>query len=605
VTRTGRGSTRPGVRAVLPEGSYVPQPVRQDQSTGGWVVEFAGEDGRRRTFDFAVCPLPGWHRDLAGALEARVGPAGGLRTSTSSLAAWNNLRLFLRFLAALPEPPERPSELTSAHTAAFLAAELERGGPVYGYRKVDHVWRVLRLAPVVDNLDAEAVSALQIRTVAARPAGTAGYSDHELKQILAAARGDTTRLVERLRAADQLLERLDAQPLRQGIAERREALRLRAVAEHGLPAPDKYGNNLFQHREQLAEPLFVTRRDVPALMVLLVALTGWNVETIKELPAKHRVLDGRAVEIQVTKRRRGAGNWVQTVTWEIGSPGRELHHPGGLYLLLYDLMNRGRRLSTDPTSFWAVWRNLRRSVNSTVDEIGSPFRAALTAGIPVKEWAVEQHRLRDDDRKPLAVDFRRLRTSVEVRRVRALGGHLPSAARSNSTAVLFSNYLRGDPTAREWAQEVTGTALADAEKAALAAYRHNQAYASAPTVTTAADETSRPFSAEQGPWGGCRDVTAHPATGTRCRASFLDCFHCGNCLITADHLPSLLSLLDALDERRQQVSDDQWWARYGPAAAAIRTDVLPRFTPAELARARQAPALPAMLDLVEQPWEQP
>lgn len=104
------------------------------------------------------------------------------------------------------------------------------------------------------------------------------------------------------------------------------------------------------------------------MLVLLVAVTGRNIETVKELPAHHRLLDGRAVEVQLTKRRRGAGRWVQTVTWEIGPPGRELHHPGGLYLLLHRLMASGRELSTGPSSFWAVWRNLRRQARATVIE---------------------------------------------------------------------------------------------------------------------------------------------------------------------------------------------------------------------------------------------
>ena len=52
-----------------------------------------------------------------------------------------------------------------------------------------------------------------------------------------------------------------------------------------------------------------------------------------------------------------------------------------------------------------------------------------------------------------------------------MGGHLPSAARSNSVPVLFTNYLRGDPTVIEWAHAIVGEALIDAEQSALAAHR--------------------------------------------------------------------------------------------------------------------------------------
>lgn len=85
----------------------------------------------------------------------------------------------------------------------------------------------------------------------------------------------------------------------------------------------------------------------------------------------------------------------------------------------------------------------------------------------------------------------------------------------------------------------------------------------------------------------------------------MDCFHCGNCLIISSHLPRLLALLDALAQRRHEMSEQDWWARYGPAWAAIRHDVLTKFSPAELDRATADKPTDALLDLVEDPWEHP
>ena len=76
------------------------------------------------------------------------------------------------------------------------------------------------------------------------------------------------------------------------------------------------------------------RQDLPAMLVLMVAVTARNIETIKELSAEHRIIDGKAVEVRLTKRRRRSGRWHETATWEIGAPGKELRRPGGLYLLL-------------------------------------------------------------------------------------------------------------------------------------------------------------------------------------------------------------------------------------------------------------------------------
>jgi hypothetical protein len=603
VRRTGRGSTRPGACAPLPDATYAPTTVHR-AGGGSPVVEFEGDDRRRRTFDFAQCPLPGWHDVLAEVLAQRVGPAGGLRTSTSSLAAWNHLRRFMRFLDALADRPDHPSELTVAHLNAYIAEEISRLGPVYGHRSADHVWRLLRLEPAASVVDPAAINALRMRSASSPNVGTAGYSDRELALILDAARGDAARLRTRLHAAAELMGRLTRNPGQLTEVERIEALRLTEHAEAGLAPPDGHGDIPWVMRQGLAEPLFVTRRDVAPLLILLVAVTGRNIETIKELPAEHRILDGHAVEVRLTKRRRGAGNWYQTATWEIGPPGRELHHPGGLYLLLHRLMARGRALSEHPSSFWAVWRNRRRGHGVTVNEIGNPFAAALTAGIEVRQWAIDHHGLQGDDGQPLPVTFKRLRTSVEVRRTRALGGHLPSAARSNTAAVLFRNYLRADPVAREWAQEVTGAAISAAEQAALDAHRRSLPRPASPTVALG-PPTLRGATGQKGPWSDCRDVAEHPATGRACQASFLDCFHCGNCLINQGHLPRLLALLAALEQRRQQMTEEQWWIRYGPAWVAIRTDVLPRFTPAEVAHARRTPVPPALLDLVDEPWERP
>lgn len=103
----------------------------------------------------------------------------------------------------------------------------------------------------------------------------------------------------------------------------------------------------------------------------------------------------------------------------------------------------------------------------------------MTAGIEMKDWAAH-HGLTDDMGAPLAVSFNRIRTSVEARRTRQMGGHLPSAARSNTVPVLFGNYLRDDPATVEWAHEVMADALVDAEQTALDVHRRRSERQAAP-----------------------------------------------------------------------------------------------------------------------------
>jgi hypothetical protein len=84
-----------------------------------------------------------------------------------------------------------------------------------------------------------------------------------------------------------------------------------------------------------------------------------------------------------------------------------------------------------------------------------PFADRLGDLLPLNAWA-RRHGLLGDDGTPLSVRLGRLRTSAEVRRTRQLGGHLPSAARTNTMQVLWGSYLRADPVITAWAEETIG-----------------------------------------------------------------------------------------------------------------------------------------------------
>ncbi len=303
--------------------------------------------------------------------------------------------------------------------------------------------------------------------------------------------------------------------------------------------PPRHGSGA---RKQLAARLFLTRDDLPPLLILMVALTGRNGETVKELSAAHRLLDGKAVEVTVIKRRRRPGHWIGQAVWETGPPSRRLHTPGGCYLLIWELTKRGREI-TSSTSLWSVWRNGHNGVTGTAEH-HDPFAGRLGDLQPLNAWA-RRHHLLGDDGNLLSVRLGRLRTSAEVRRTRQLGGHLPSAARTNTMQVLWGSYLRADPTVTAWAEETMTKALGDAEQAALDA--HAQALAShggtllfipgpppAPGTSTAATarldaETARQAAAGEldTAWAACTGREASPWNSGTCRASFLDCFHCG------------------------------------------------------------------------------
>ncbi len=566
-------------------------------------MHFRGEDRRQHRFEVGSLPLPGWHEPLASAWAARTGPTGGLRTLASSQGAWGALKRFMRFLDGTRWPPTVPDELTTMHVDDFRRVRAEAIGRIQAGIELRMVGLLFEYQPLSQLVSSEVRDRLHPRVFAGSGrTAISGYSDAELARIVAAARADVNALRRRLRGADA-----DPDPVAS------EVRRTGRVRLGGVSAPARA-----EALRSVADKVFATRRDLYPMLVLLMAVTGWNLEVIKELPVEHRVIEGRAVEVDLVKRRRGPGHWHRTVTWEIGAEGRELYTPGGLYLLLHRLMAPARAFLPTP-AFWAIWH--QPSGRSHPSECRNPFEATLDASLRWASW-VASHDLRADPPSradsapgatgdPLRLTANRLKTSIDVRRTRELGGHLPSAARSNTTAVLFRNYLSGDQTTIEWAREVVSEAFTDVERAAydthLRALRDNGGRRQLKILTTSRPAGPPSPAAEAGgsetAWTSCSDHSHHPLTGRRCGASFLDCFHCGNCVITGDHLPRLLGLLDALEARRSVLSDQEWWARYGPVWAAIRHDVFPKFTEAEIGRAHADRPNDSLLDIVEPPWE--
>ncbi|AXB45275.1 hypothetical protein [Amycolatopsis albispora] len=513
-----------------------------------------------------------------------------------------------------------PQQLTATQVDTFLLHRIDAIGAPAAWMEMGVLRRIVQRPPLRDLVSTAVLNYLARRGEKTKKPGAPGYSDGEWTRLVTAARADVAAIRDHIDAGERLLAAWSADPPSLSHADQVVAEQLTRIAATGVVPRLRAEIGLERRaRTAVAQRLFVTQADREPLLVLLGAVTGRNPETLKELPAAHRILDDRAVELRVTKRRHGPQRWFDTVTWEIGPPHRALHTPGGLYLLLHRLMARGRAFHAAETasqsvSIWSVWRNARTGGLAGTHEHQDPYAASLSTSINFTQWA-RRHDLRADpadeqaasqDTPPLLeVRLPRVRTSVEVRRTRAVGGHLPSAARSNTVGVLFANYLRGDPTARDWAEDVLGHAVIDAEQAALAAH-HRALQESGRTALRIEPAPTTADHAHEGAWTACSDPDQHPNTGQPCRRmSFLDCFHCGNCLITRSHLPAILALLDDLANRRDQLGETDWWTRYGPAWAAIRSDVLPKFTPAELTAAREATPAEALLELAEDPWEHP
>jgi hypothetical protein len=576
-------------------------------TTVGLEVGFQGEDGRTWKFSFATSPLPGWHIDLAAAFARRTGPTGTLRTLASAQDSWGTLQRLLGFLDTLPRPPQNATQLTVRHLRQF---QLHRQRTCCELSLLNELRTLRRLLGAVapDRLRPEVVDWLaQRRPVSAPHPGRSGYSNREFLQIMQAARGDVAAIRDRLRVSARLLTLAASQPHALDADQRASAAQLADIARTG-EVPDLRVGGRWDTAAQLrvARRLFVVEADLAPLLVLGVGVTGRNGETLKELPTAHELLDERVVAVELAKRRRGPGKAFQMVHWEIGQPSRQLHTPGGYYLLVEELCRRGRTFSAS-RSVWSSW-NVR---SGHVD----PFEKQLHRPLYLRAW-VRRHDLRGDDGQPLELDLNRLKTTVEVRRTKAAGGHLPSSTRTNTMDVLFSHYLRGDPTVLDWAADEVTAAINDAEQQARRAHLRvlaepvEQAAQDLPAL--AGKLQVHPEIARQALAGeldtafaACLDIRHSPFNDGICQASFLTCFQCPNALATQQHLPALLALLDRLEIARQAMDTGTWWDRHGRTWRAITEDILPRFTPAEIAKAKAARPADLPLDLLDGPKEQP
>lgn len=602
--RAGRGRA-----AAVPGGFYERPPVVELPEAGGSpVVHFVGEDGRSRDFRFAELPLARLHQEFAAALAARVGPGGGRRTQRAAMGQWQSIRRFFTVLEGIAAPPRRVEELTARHVERYWMKCLETCSPVTAAKQVQELLRLLRALPGQDRLGADLVEYMAQRRHGADAQSTAlpGYSDGEFQAVMAAARRDVAAIRDRLAAGEELLARYRTDPGGLDAAAREQGTRLEVMAACGRPQVDYRGLAVGRYPRAMyeqARQLFVVDDDLAPLMVYAAGLTGRNPETLKELPAEHEVLEGVAVALTLTKRRRGKTNTFTQVHWSVRQdPARQLGSAGSFYLLLHRLMARSRALS-GTGSLWSIWAGNGRGAVLHAGSGGhvGPFDAELARKLRLGAWA-ERHGLTDDGGGPLQLRLTRMKRTMEIRTAKQAGGHLPSVRLTNTAQTSFAHYLRGDPFTTEWAADVLTEAITDAETAARqAAARVGPAEAAALPARVREDAESGRLDTLV---ASCLDIDHSPAGG-RCTSSFLTCLACPNALVLERHLPTLLALLDALQGDLDRRDAHDWAARHGATWQIITAHILPRFTAGQRAAAARSKPAALPLHLLDGPQETP
>ncbi|KJS53500.1 hypothetical protein VM98_24930 [Streptomyces rubellomurinus subsp. indigoferus] len=303
VQRPGTGRT-----SAMPQGPYAPEETGAE-ATQSLTVVVNGEDGRRGEYDFATLPFPAFHAEFAAAFAARTGPTGSLRTRASADTAFGILRRFLAFMETLAHPPTSLGQLTVRHLERFRMHRLEGNIEATAVGDLMGIRLLLREVTPFDVLSEE------IRDWAGRPGlsrqsrnrgGLPGYSDREFRDLMAAARSEAVAIRDRIRKGERLLAAFRTNPEALSEDERTLGAHLDTMDRTGfVPVVRTHLHRpVLQGRIELARHLFLTDADLAPLIVLAAGLTGRNTETLKDLPAEHRVLEGRAVAVNLTKRRR-------------------------------------------------------------------------------------------------------------------------------------------------------------------------------------------------------------------------------------------------------------------------------------------------------------
>ncbi len=583
---TGRGRRSPS-----PHGRYEAEERVTVDSSGVVEVHFEGLDGRSRVYRMQDWPLPEMGRPLAMAFARRTGYDGSIRTKASADGLWRAIRRFVLYLATCDHPPRTLADIDGSHVRGYCDSRLSASSESSVGRSIKILRAGLSCLEGRDRLSEEAWGVLNRRWPRPRGLGVGGYSDGVLNEIMKAARSDVAAIRDRLVEGRATLARFRegrSTDLRDSVI---GASLDRAERTGVVHVPPEIGPDKGHERIGIAQRLFLTNRDLTPLLILLVGSSGINSETAKELPAAHAIDGDRILRIETTKRRRGPDNWHGTDVWEIGTPDQQLHTTAGVYLLVHDMTSASRRHS-GTLALWSVWTDIRKGSPGH----GFPWERDLSyVNLSLSRWARSHDFL--EDGLPLELSFNRLRTTVLRKQTFAAGGHLPTAAKSNSQQVLYQNYLSGDATVRQWAEDRMTETYSDMEKA-IRTQRERRLASHGGRLM---DANGSKYT--EGAFLGCMETDSEPHNDEWCWESALACFSCPNAVVSEANLPALIQLRGELRERSEQLPLGHWFSAFGQAWIAINEDILPRFTPAEVDAASSVATGRVPLRLLEDTWD--
>ena len=582
---SGKGKARPrkGQRVSFKRADGQSSARRSDAVTG---LRFTVDTAHGGTALIELVVLR--PRRLALAFGSALRELAPTMVRSTVLQHLNGLKRFFVFLNETAPTIDGPEHLRAEHIDGF-ESWLEAQGVTTIHRHTIIAKAIIALRTIDAGRPGLLDEKLRQRLgyTSARSLGRStprdAYSGYVAKQLRDAARADIQAITRRLKSpapiehADATLhghleaaaEVIEAEgmighthPVLRSFYRRFHLLGL----ENGTPIRD-----LHARRHLLAE-------DVIPFFVLLSLETGLEPECVKalRLDCLRNPASG-TVEIDYVKRRARGSEWKRLRVRDGASST-----PGGIIRTLIELTTAARKHKPSD-SLWLYFHTGRLA-----DRFLHPQEM-------IDIW-VARHNLVDDAGQPLPLLLSRLRKTHKALWYAKSQGDMARFAVGHTPEVAARHYA-DLPSLRHLHEQAVVDGLNDALSSALQpriVTPEEEAVArKAPStlqLPVPAAQVRSMLSGKQDVWlASCSGFHNSPfaADGEPCAEPFWGCLECRNAVITARKLPSIIAFLDFIVVRRTEMAEADWWAKFGRPWSRVTQQVLPAFSEAVVADARE------------------
>lgn len=579
--------------ATLPAGTYSRPSLAGPELRQ---LRFTDDAGRSRTFSFEKVDGPTeLIDDLVAALASGARSGGRWRTIATVDAAVSAARQFVVYLQT--EFPEVGS-IADIGPEVWWAWRSAKESQTRWPGQVNLLRILLSESPRLPETTRKAMRARAAKPRNRLPENDS-YSRDEFGRIRGAAKREVRQALSRIRTNSERLQQFrDVGEVGDGIVFNVAGVQwstgsLLEYLAHNGKFPSPYLAFRAAHKGCFdltgvlspAQALFPSIREIYCLMVLLVCERGFNISVMNNLTAtsfRSSDASGEApiYTVNTDKPRRGAKRYSSEI------------------------------LGGEAGKLWENAVTLTEQCRTTLAALGTPSEKLLIGhrhknvaniGRFRQEWSTEglsDYYLRDaallaDDGTSLRVNLRRLRLSEQV---------LNQHSRQNSETVSEDIYRMPDPATAEGAAETITGGQADAVAHAKATVTIRSLSAADITTARTDPDTAATKLGIDVPTltlllagtldtatTACTDFLNSPyaaTAGEPCPASFFACFTCMNAVITPEHLPRLVALLDAMDNFATLVAPARWVSDYRDHYERLRAVLDQNATTAEISDAR-------------------